>query len=99
VTVWRKNRTDGSADPEHVILYVSQRRGGDNIFAIDATDLNNPRQIWNINGNNSDFSALGQTWSQPVLTQVKVDGAKIPVLVFGGGYDAVLNDDADTVNC
>ena len=97
ITVWRKNRV-GSPDPEHVLLYVAQRRGGDNIFAIDASNLNNPRMLWNINSDDSDFSNLGQSWSQPVLTQVRVDGNKIPVLVFGGGYDATLNDDADTVN-
>jgi type IV pilus assembly protein PilY1 len=96
VTVWR--RGDGGSGVEHVYAYIAQRRGGNKIFAVDVTDRSNPQPIWSITGGSGNFSKLAQTWSQPALTQVLIDGDKVPVLIFGGGYSAADHDNAGTVS-
>lgn len=90
ITLWRKPDGNGV---EHVFLYVAQRRGGRNYYAVDVTDRNNPKLLWRIAGGEGSFARLGQTWSRPTLGQVNIDGKKVPVLVFGGGYSP---DDHDT---
>ena len=84
---------------EHVYLYLSMRRGGNNIYALDVTRRNNPILKWMIRGDldndhladnrstNPDFFELGQTWSAPKLAQVRWNGTDRKVLFFGGGYD------------
>ena len=102
------NDSDGKIEPtdsDQVIAYVAARRGGDNIYALDLTPSTEittsaatltPRFLWRIEGGTGDFSRLGQTWSQPIIATIKVDsgsGAENKeVLIFGGGYDAVLDN-------
>ena len=40
-----------------------------------------------LGGTTAGFDRLGQTWSQPVVADIKVDGVVTPVLIFAGGYD------------
>lgn len=92
---WRKpNATDPvTGKPEHVYLYGGMRRGGRTYYALDVSSKNSPKVKWKIEGGvTNGFSDLGQTWSTPTLTQMKVGDDKVPVLVFGGGYSAVDND-------
>ena len=93
-TPWR--RVDGSN--VNVYLFGGQRRGGRNMFALDATKAGSsadPRLLWRIQGGKtSGFDDLGQTWSSPTLAQIKINGDAVPVLIFGGGYDADNHDTA-----
>ena len=96
---------NGTADTnEHIYLYLTMRRGGNNIYALDVTDRSNPELKWVIRGDldnnhqldsrlvNPNFSELGQTWSAPQLARIPWNGTERQVLLFGGGYDA----DTDT---
>ncbi|WP_448216349.1 pilus assembly protein [Endozoicomonas sp. 2B-B] len=91
---------NGSPDSgEHVYLYLTMRRGGSNIYALDVTERNSPVLKWVIRGdqdrdnqadsiaNNPDFPELGQTWSAPTLAKVRFNGSDRQVLLFGAGYD------------
>jgi len=102
-TAWRRSGASVSAAPNKVYLYGGMRRGGDSYFALDVTNVsklrnnppnpaNGPSMMWSINSTTPGFERLGQTWSQPSLTQVMVNGNKLPVLVFGGGYDPEGHD-------
>ena len=94
--------SNGQPDPgEHVYIYLSMRRGGNNIYALDVTDRTNPTLKWVIRGDtdnnrqtdsHGDFAELGQTWSKPMLTTVQWMGRPTPVLFFGGGYDRAIDD-------
>lgn len=79
-------------------IYLTMRRGGRFMYALDVTDPVKPRVVWRISSSQAGFAELGQTWSRPRLTLLKgyVDGTGKgkPVLVFGAGYDAV-NEDAE----
>lgn len=87
---------------EKAWLYLSQRRGGNGIFALDvtnATQTSNPLQVlWKINGGvaNTDFRDLGQTWATPQIIPIKYgcpDACETKeVLMFGGGYNPVYDD-------
>ena len=74
---------------DHVYLYVGMRRGGRNYYALDVTNRNTPKVLWTIKGGTvgDDFEYLGQTWSTPVKTKIKIGTTTKDVLIFGGGYD------------
>lgn len=87
-------------DPgEHAYLYLTMRRGGSNIYALDVTRRSFPKLKWIIKGDrdrnhqadsvsdNPEFPELGQTWSKVMVTEVKWQGRERKVLLFGGGYD------------
>lgn len=72
---------------EHIYLYSGMRRGGRNYYALDISDRNNPKYLWQIDGGVGDFEKLGQTWSKMVPATVNWKGNKTQVLFFGGGYN------------
>jgi type IV pilus assembly protein PilY1 len=71
----------------NIYLYVGMRRGGNNYYAFDITSKTNPKLMFKIDGGTGDFANLGQTWSKPTVTKIKVGGTSRDVLIFGGGYD------------
>ena len=83
-------------DNEHVYLYLTMRRGGNNIYALDVTRRSSPILKWVIRGGQagSDFTRLGQTWSTPQLASVKWNGTTQTVLFFAGGYDTAIDGQA-----
>lgn len=72
-------------------LYLSMRRGGRMIYAMDVTDPQLPRFLWKVDNTTANMSELGQTWSTPKVARVA--GYSNPVLIFGAGYDT--NQDTD----
>ncbi|NND91538.1 MAG: hypothetical protein HKN42_11805 [Granulosicoccus sp.] len=92
---------------EKAYLYIAMRRGGSQYYALDVSDLNNPKYMWSIQGRTNtldtdlstadgDFVELGDTWSRPIKTRVR-DGSTVKdVLVFGGGYDPNQDPTADS---
>lgn len=76
---------------EHVYLYAGMRRGGNHYYALDVTNRSAPKLLWQIDGGSGDFAELGQTWSRPIVTKIKLyNGTSLierNVLIFGGGYD------------
>ena len=72
-----------------VYLYLSARRGGRFIYALDVTDPTAPKLLWKKTSTN--YPELGYTWSTPKAARLRgyVDGSgkSIPVVIFGGGYD------------
>ncbi len=76
-----------TADGEKAWLVFGMRRGGDAVFAVDVTDKNNPVLAWEISAADADFADLGQTWSRPTITKVKIGANVKDVVIIGGGYD------------
>jgi len=82
------NDNDGIIEPsapdnDKVQLFVGMRRGGSNIYAFDITPPSvlttgsalgtvKPKLMWRIKGGSGNFAALGQTWSQPLVTTIRV---------------------------
>ena len=84
-TVMQDQRNAGSP---RTIIYLTARRGGSLIYAMDVTDPLNPRYLWS--RSNSDIPELGQTWSKPRL--MRAAGYTNPLLIMGAGYDAASED-------
>jgi len=82
ITVLRNGSTG------EVIIYVAMRRGGRFLYALDVSNPAAPRYKWRFGP--SQFSAIGQTWSEPRLAMLR--GHANPVIVMGGGYDAAAED-------
>lgn len=82
---------DASGKATSAYIFLTARRGGRLMYAIDVTDPAKPKFMWKITNATSGFSELGQTWSQPKVAFVKgyLDGSSKPkpVLIFGAGYD------------
>ncbi len=91
------------ATGDKVYLYGGMRMGGNNYYGLDLSTINPkkcpstsstpcvtpaPKILFSIlGGTTAGFERLGQTWSQPVVADIKVDGVVTPVLIFAGGYD------------
>ncbi|MDX2464402.1 MAG: PilC/PilY family type IV pilus protein, partial [Porticoccus sp.] len=101
MTIWREESDDDDINIEklegdHVYAYFGMRRGGNNYYAMDVTDKNNPVLMWTIFGGTPGFQDMGQSWSRPVLSRVNwgcdSNGENCTsknVLFFSGGYDSV----------
>lgn len=88
------DNNDGVINTNEVArLYFGMRRGGNNYYALDISNKNSPRLLWQIKGGEGDFSKMGQSWSRMALTTLK-SGSDKKVLIFGGGYD--LTEDSKT---
>jgi hypothetical protein len=80
---------------EEVILFFGLRRGGNAYYALDVSDpTKDPKLLWKIDDSITDFTELGQTWSTPILTQLRYgkDATLRPVLIFGGGYNDRIDE-------
>jgi type IV pilus assembly protein PilY1 len=74
-----------------VTLFLSERRGGRFIYAIDVTDPTAPKLKWKKSSTDTDMGELGLTWSVPKAAIVR--GVSNPVVIFGAGYDT--NEDSE----
>ncbi|WP_341902950.1 PilC/PilY family type IV pilus protein [Polaromonas sp. YR568] len=81
--VFQQLKADGTIDKAY--LYLTMRRGGRFIYALDVTEPTDPKFMWKVSSTDTGFSELGQTWSRPRVTLV--NGYANPVVVFGAGYD------------
>jgi type IV pilus assembly protein PilY1 len=101
-TVYRYDAdNDGNieiASGDKVLLLFGQRRGGGYYYALDVSDPDAPAYAWRIgastspSGNNSEYSEMGQTWSDPELVKIKVGSYVTMAAIVGAGYDN-LNED------
>ncbi|PIE42570.1 MAG: hypothetical protein CSA49_00295 [Gammaproteobacteria bacterium] len=97
----RQNRSDGQIKGKagfpddgagFVRLYGGMRRGGRSYYFLDVTNRKAPELLAEIKGgeaatDSGPFARMGQTWSQPALAKIKINGKPVAVAVFGGGYD------------
>ncbi len=87
---------------EKTILLFGLRRGGDRYIALDITDYNNPKFLWEISPsairyennitNTMAYKELGQSWSTPQLGKIRYGSEDKWVAFIGGGYDEVSQD-------
>lgn len=106
-TAWRRDGdgdgTIGDSSGDFVRVLFGMRRGGSHYYALDVTPGSPitqpgvigptyPTFLWRIDGGSAHYPSLGQTWSQPLVTKLRVGssgegGSKVKeYLLFGGGY-------------
>ncbi len=91
IGVYQKLAVDGTTEKVHI--YASMRRGGRFLYALDVTDVTQPKLLWKRSHADSGFSVLGQTWSEPKVTRIR--GNTNPVVIMGAGYDSAAEDALD----
>lgn len=100
-TFWRQADKTDASKVNGVYAYGGERRGGSNYYALDVTSMDFsgagnsvPKFLWQIAPSSATpFGILGQTWSQPQLAKIEINGTDVPVLIFGGGYDTAQDTD------
>lgn len=91
-----------SSDLATTHIYVSMRRGGRFIYAFDVSNPDTPKFLWKKTNNDTGFSELGYTFSEPksiplkrasgVACRVSDPSTFTRALVFGAGYDPTVED-------
>ena len=93
--------TLSAAAGDKVYVYFVMRRGGDSIYALDASDPGAPRFLWRKQAGDPGYAELGQAWSEAKVTRVRANTRPSEttsgnpdnlVLVMGAGYDAPVED-------
>ncbi|MEE9322754.1 MAG: PilC/PilY family type IV pilus protein [Granulosicoccus sp.] len=94
MTRWHEDdNNNGIVDGEETALLVfGMRRGGNNYYALDVSDPAKPVYKWTIQGGSHPFEKLAQSWSRMALVDVQKGDDTEKVLVFGGGYDAAMDE-------
>ncbi|CAM3815669.1 MULTISPECIES: pilus assembly protein [Pseudoalteromonas] len=85
-----KNSNGIINEGDRVWAFFGLRRGGRDYYGLDISVPNSPKLLWShpIQGGSGAFKELGQTWSKPVVTYIKLAGFEDkPVLIFAAGYD------------
>jgi len=85
---------------DKVILMFGTRRGSGtatapttgSYYAMDASGIANatpaaPSLLWNITQSSTGFSELAESWSNPNIVTMQINGTTKVVAVFGAGYD------------
>lgn len=101
---------DSTAGDKAIIIFGERRGGGLDTgptkgyyYALDVSDPASPKYMWRLSnsespsGTNTDYSELGETWSEPKIVKMKlnVSGTDVDkiVAILGAGYDN-CNEDA-----
>lgn len=79
----------GIGPDDQALLLFGMGRGGSAVFALDVTDPDGPRLLWQVDDATPGFGDLGQSWSPPAVVRLVVPGpatGQVAALV-AGGYD------------
>lgn len=71
-------------------LFVTMRRGGRLIYALDVSNPSAPRFLWKRTSASTGYQEMGDSWSDMKVAKLRYQTN--PVLIFGLGYDAAAND-------
>ena len=86
---------DGTIDytrGDKAYLFLSMRRGGPYLYALDVSNPVAPKLLWKHSSAETAFKEMGDTWSE--LRVARLRASADPVLIFGMGNDHVANDTA-----
>ncbi|MCK4077657.1 PilC/PilY family type IV pilus protein [Acinetobacter radioresistens] len=68
-------------------VYGGMRMGGKSYFGLDVLNPSSPKLLFSIQGGVGNFARMGQTWSKPVIANIRYNGKITRVMIVGGGYD------------
>lgn len=109
ITKWHKDLNgDGQVNgDDKAYVYLTLRRGGHSLYALDVTDRTAPKLLWENHGAypadfpnrpavSAGYENLGQTWGRLEPATINWMGNKKVVLFTSGGYDPV--EDGNTLD-
>ncbi len=84
---YKVSSTGSSITARQMNVYGGLRMGGNSYYGLDVLDPSSPKLLFRAGADQSDFSRMGQSWSKPVLANIRYNGAIKRVMIVGGGYD------------
>ena len=103
----KRVKVEEVAGRKGMLAYGGLRMGGEAFYGMNITKKSEPKILFTITSaglssstaaksNSAGFERLGQIWSKPTATKIRMskDADPINVLVFGGGYDMNYEDDS-----
>lgn len=79
-------------------VYGGLRMGGSSYYGLDVLTPTAPKLKFRIGPDLTEFSRMGQSWSKPVLINIRKDGKPKRALVVGGGYDICYEEPRFTLS-
>ncbi|WP_180088961.1 pilus assembly protein [Acinetobacter sp. YH12219] len=90
-----------NSSKSHQYVYGGLRMGGRSYYALNLSDMAEPKLMFHINPDaveSGPLSHMGQSWSKPSLAYIRWNGEKKLAMIVGGGYDKEYEDPAFTNN-
>lgn len=82
-------------------VYGGMRMGGKSYYGLDMLQPTAPKFLFKIAGGvngTAGFERMGQTWSKPVLANIRYNDKITRVMIVGGGYDMCYENPRFTLN-
>lgn len=82
------NRTTNKLTASRMDVYGGLRMGGSSFYGLDLSSATAPKlkfRLYPVAG--GDYERMGQSWSKPVLANIRYGNVIKRVMIIGGGYD------------
>ena len=77
-----------SVKAKQMNVYGGMRMGGNSFYGLNVLDPKNPKFLFRIGPDlGGKYARMGQSWSKPVITNVRYGDKIKRVMIIGGGYD------------
>ncbi|WP_445114850.1 pilus assembly protein PilY [Acinetobacter sp. WZC-1] len=86
-TVVSESDTETSVKANKMNVYGGMRMGGKSYYGLDVLNPKSPKLLFQVIGGQGDYASMGQTWSKPILANIRYDNKITRVMIVGGGYD------------
>ena len=73
-------------------VYGGLRMGGESYYGLDLLNPTEPKFLFRIGRDQANFTRMGQSWSKPVVANIRYQGKVRRVVIVGGGYDTCYED-------
>ncbi|MBJ9702543.1 PilC/PilY family type IV pilus protein [Acinetobacter calcoaceticus] len=68
-------------------IYGGMRMGGSSYYGLNVLNPASPKLLFRVGSDQTDYNRMGQSWSKPVLANIRYNGVIKRVMIVGGGYD------------
>lgn len=68
-------------------IYGGLRMGGESYYGLNVLDPTAPKFLFRVGRDQTNFNRMGQSWSKPVIANIRYNNAIRRVMIVGGGYD------------
>ncbi|RZL15283.1 MAG: pilus assembly protein PilY, partial [Pedobacter sp.] len=79
--------TNSSVRARQMNVYGGLRMGGNSYYGLNVLDPSDPKLLFRVGSDQTNFSRMGQSWSKPIIANIRYNGAIRRVMIVGGGYD------------
>lgn len=88
------NKQSVQYQADRLNIYGGLRMGGEALYGLNIADPSQPELLFHLHPGLKEFARMGQIWSKPTVAEIRVQGERRKVLIFGGGYDAEVYEQA-----